>query len=189
MGATAPPKHIGSMIDFIDWWRIERPGFIGSAALHDAAEANDPDASAHAIARMFVMHASASLIGDKHASFVDGPTAGEYLVKLIPLDDPEAGVLMACLIALQRQDLRALTVALHGAATFCATWYLTYSARSLAQLSYRAALETGSWQDALNAAYLLYRVAILDENPAAAERWEARVHLHRARVQSATPRV
>lgn len=189
MGAPAPPRQIGGMIEFIDWWRAERPGFIGSAALYDAAEANDPDASARAIARMFVIHAAASLIGERRPSMIDGDGAREYLAALVPIDDPEAAALRACLAALQRNDLRVLTIALYTAATFYATRYMTYSARSLSLLSYRASLETGSWQDALNAALLLYRIAILDENPAAAERWEARVHLHRARVQSATPRV
>jgi hypothetical protein len=189
MGSLAPPAHIGNMIDFVDWWRAERPGFIGSGALHDAAEANHPDASARAIARMFVIHASASLIGDPHVSFVDGPTAGEYLVTLVPMDDPEMGPLISCLAALEQRDLRKLTVALHTAAVCCASRYIMYSARSLARLSYRASLETGSWQDALNAAHLLYRIAILDENPAAAARWEARAELHRIRVQRTTPRV
>jgi hypothetical protein len=189
MGATAPPTHIGGMIDFIDWWRAERPGFIGSGALYDAAEANHPDASARAIARMFVIHASASLIGDPHVSFVDGPTAAEYLLQLTPADDPEMAPLMSCLAALEQKDLGRLTVALHAAAIVCASSYILYSARSLARLSYRASLETGSWQDAWNAAHLLYRIAILDENPAAAWRWEARADLHRVRVQSATPRV
>ena len=189
MGSTAPPTQIRAMIDYIDWWRAERPGFIGSGALYDAAEANCRDASARAIARMFVIHASASLIGDPHVSFVDGRAAGEYLEKLIPLDDPERAPLMFCLAALEQRDLPRLTVALHAAAIYCARQYILYSARSLAQLSYRAALEIGSWQDAWNAAYLLYRVAILDENPAAARRWEERADVHRLRVQSATPRV
>jgi hypothetical protein len=179
MGTTPPRYQIGFMIQFIDWWRAERPGFPGSAALHDAAESNRPEASARAVARMLVIHAAADVIGDKREIKVDAGAAAGYVVALVPVDHPEAGALFACISALQRHDMAALSTALLSAAFVCAAQSENYSARSMAHLSYKAALEVGAWEDALRAARLLERVAIMDENPVAARRWAARADIQR----------
>ena len=189
MGRTAPHPQIGFMIQFIDWWAAERPGFVGSAALEDAADAQTADACGRVVARMFVMEAAAAAIGDKRPVRVSAQAAESYLVALVPAHDPEGEVLLAIVAALHRHDTSALAAALHRAAAMCASQSATHSARRFARLSYRASLEVGSWADAWQAALILHRLAVLDENPAAAFRWEARAELQLLRVQSASPRV
>jgi hypothetical protein len=132
---------------------------------------------------------AASLVGDPRPRMVTGPIARDYLLALIPPDDPECGPLLTCLEAVERRDLPGLVGALHATALWYSTQYIMHSARALAHVSYRGALEIGSWQDAFNAACLLNRIAVLDENPVAAERWAMRAAVHQVRVQSATPRV
>jgi hypothetical protein len=189
MGLSPPHLQISVMIQFIDSWAAERPGFAGSAALEDAADARTSDERARAVARLFVIEAVAALIGDKRPVRVDAAAAASYVVALVPVDDPEADGLFAVIAALMRADMHALAGALHRAAGVCVSQSAPNSARRLAELSYRAALEVGSWEDALRAARMLNRLAILDENPVAARRWEARAELQQQRVQSASPHV
>lgn len=175
------------MIQFNDWWAEMRPGFAGSAALHDAADRNRASASARAIARMFTIRAASGVVGERepwlHAH------VESYVMHLVPPGDPENAALLECLAAAQQRDAGALAVAMQSAATICLHHSAYHSARAFARLAYTASLEVGSWEDAHRASLFLYRLAILDENPPAAERWRSRAELHWRRVQSATPHV
>ncbi len=185
MGVHVPHAQIWFMIHFTDWWQAECAPFEGMGALRDAAEQNDRLASARALARLFVTHAVAAQIGHGRDLAVDGLTAASYLAALLAADDPEAEALADCLAAIEQRDLPALAMGLHEAARVCAARRAPHGARSLAELSYDAALEVGSWQDAYFAARVLQRLAVLDECPPAAVRWENRAELQLRRVQRA----
>jgi hypothetical protein len=189
MGRNAPHPQIVFMIQFIDWWAAERPGFVGSAALEDAADARTAEARGRVVARMFVMEAAAAAIGDKRPVRVDADAAESYVVALIPADDPEGDALFGVVAALHRKDTLALACALYRASVICVAQAASHSARRFARLSYRASLEVGSWEDAWRAARVLQRLAVLDENPVAAHRWEARADLQLRRVQGGSPHV
>lgn len=175
------------MILLKDWWSEMRPGFAGSAPLHDAADRNSFAASARAIARMFIIRAASGVVGDPEP-WLEAPVES-YVTRLIPSGDPEYKALLDCHAAAQQQNISALTVALQRAAAICFQDSAHHAARAFARLAYSAALEVGSWEDARRAAAFLHRLAVLDENPPAAERWEMRADLHWRRVQSATPHV
>ncbi len=182
MGAAHTRLQITAMIQLKDWWAAEPIDVEGSWMLADAAI--NPGRSGHAIARLFVIHAISSVIGDRRKPAVDGLVAASYLAALMAAEDAEAGPLTACLSAAQRQDTAALASALHEAARACVS-HAPHAARSLAELGYAAALEVGAWQDAYWSASLLERLAILDECPPAAERWGYKAHIQLDRVQRA----
>jgi hypothetical protein len=173
------------MIQFVDYWQAETAPFEGAGALRDAAQQNLPTASKTAIARLFVLHALAAGVGSGRQLAVDGLTAASYLAALFAVEDPEAAALAKCLGALRSKDTAGLAATLHEAARVSAVRAAPGSARELAELSYEAALEVGSWQDAYFAARILERLAILDECPPAAECWGNRAELHLRRVRRA----
>jgi hypothetical protein len=163
------------MITLIDYWQIDRDGFTGEGCLVDAAEQNTSVTSMRAIARLLVIRAA--------AGHVDGLTAASYYAALLAVEDPEAGALRRCLLALQREDTPGLAAALGEAARLSAAHLAPRSARSLAELSYETALEAGAWEHAHFAARILERLAILDECPPAAQRWSLRADIQLRRVQ------
>jgi hypothetical protein len=173
------------MIEFMDWWQAEDAPFEGVGALRDAANQNQAAASKNAVARLFVTHALAAGVGYDCDLAVDALTAASYLAALFAADDPEAIALAKCLGALPDTNSAVLAATLHHAACVCANRQAPETARGLAELSYRAALEVGSWQDAYCAARTLQRLAVLDECLPAAERWENRAELHLRRVRRA----
>lgn len=175
------------MISFIDWWQIDPVTFEGGECLRDAADRNTQSASARAIARLFVIRAAAAAIGNRVGGTVDGVVAASYLAALMAAEDPEAAQLYACLGALQRNDTAALATALHEAARHSVARRAPGAARTLAELSYEAALEVGAWQDAMLAALILQRLATLDECPRAAERWQRRADVQLCRVLRVAP--
>ena len=182
MGRRPVPLHIITMIALIDWWETDRPSFEGERCLADAAEANCSEASAHAIARLFVLHAAA-------AAMRDGETvqkryeAGPYVAALIAIDDGEAGALWECLAAIRLNDITCLASRLLEVAGLCARRNAPQTGRGFAELSYEAALATGEWELAHYAALLLERLAELDESPASAERWARRAEVHARRMK------
>ncbi|HET9439503.1 MAG TPA: hypothetical protein VFO52_05005 [Longimicrobiales bacterium] len=173
------------MISMIDWWQADRDIFDGEGCLRDAAELNTTLTSARAIVRLFVINAAGGGIGSERLGSMDGLAAASYLAATLAVEDPEAGALSDCLAALQRNDTAALACALHQAARLAAAHLAPHSARSLAELSYEAALEVGAWRDALFAARVLERLAVMDECPPAAERWAIRGDVQLRRVQRA----
>jgi hypothetical protein len=169
------------MIYLIDYWQIERDGFEGEGCLVDAEAQNTAVTSARAIARLFLIRAATGV--------VDGLTAASYYAALLAVEDPEAGALRRCLLALQQNDTAALAGALGEAACFSAVHLASRSARSLAELSYSMALEVGAWEHAHFAARLLERLATLDECTPAADRWAVRADIQLRRVQCPTGHV
>ncbi len=177
------------MISLLDYWQIDRDAFDGEGCLREAQEQNTAATSARAIVRMFVIRAAAAAMRSERFSGMDGLAAASYHAALLAVEDPEAGALRRCLTALQGNDGAALAAALHEAARLSALHLAAHSARSLAELSYEAALEVGAWEHAHFAARILERLATLDECPPAAERWSIRGDLHLRRVQRASPDV
>ena len=168
------------MIVLKDWWQAEPVDVEGSWILADAGiYLSSP---AHALARLLVIHAISYAVGERRRPVLDGIVAASYLGALIAADDAERGTLSACLAAAEKRDTRALADALYEAARVCAH-VAPHAARSMAELGYEAALETGAWQAAYCAARLLEWLAILDECPPAAERWASRAQLQLGRVQ------
>jgi hypothetical protein len=165
------------MISLIDYWRIDCDTFEGEGCLVDAEAQNTVVTSVRAVARLFVIRAAAGR--------VDGLAAASYYAALLAAEDPEAGALRRCLLALQKKDTGALAGALNDAARLSAVHLATRSARSLAELSYDTALEIGAWEHAHFAARMLERLATLDECTPAAERWAVRADIQLRRVQRA----
>jgi hypothetical protein len=169
------------MIYLIDYWQIDRDSFEGEGCLVDAEAQNTAVTSARAVARLFVIRAAAGV--------VDGLTATSYYAALLAVEDPEAGALRRCLLALQRNDTAALAGALGEAARMSAVHLAARSARSLAELSYETALEVGAWEHAHFAARMLERLARMDECTPAAACWAIRADIQQRRVQRADGRV
>jgi hypothetical protein len=171
------------MFTLIDFWRIERETFDGAGCLLDAAQNDTAVTSARAVARLFVIGAAAAAVGSRRLSAMDGLAAASYHAAMLAVEDPEAGALRSCLAALQSNDTFALAGALYEAARMSAAHRAPHSARSLAELSYEAALEVGAWEHAHFAARILERLAVMDECPPAAERWSVRADKQLRRVQ------
>jgi hypothetical protein len=182
MGARSAPLQIITMIALIDWWETEQPGFEGERCLADAATANCSQASAHAVARLFVLHAAAAAIRDGE-TVQKRYEAGPYVGALFSIDDPEAAALWECLAAIRVNDITYLASRLHEVARLCARRNAPQTGRGFGELSYEAALATGAWEFAHYAALLLERLAELDESPASAERWARRAEVHARRMK------
>jgi hypothetical protein len=174
------------MISLLDYWQIDRDCFDGEGCLLDAQEQNTAATSVRTIVRMLVIRAAAAALRCERFSKMDGLAAASYHAALLAAEDPEARALGRCLAALQGDDGTALAAALHEAAHLSALHLAAHSARSLAELSYEAALEVGAWEHAHFAARILERLATLDECPPAAERWSVRADMQWRRVQRAT---
>jgi hypothetical protein len=177
MGALPTPAQISSMIALIDWWHADRPVFEGQRCLQDAACANSIEASAHAVARIFVLQAAAAAVRERTV----GPryAAAAYVAALFAIDDPECGILWECLAAIRCHDLTILGARMHDAARLCAARGATQTARNFAELSYEAALASGAWEYARGAALILERLAEMEECPRAAEEWARRAVRYR----------
>jgi hypothetical protein len=181
MGAQPAPVQIITMIGLIDWWETDRPSFEGERCLADAADANCSEASGHAVARLFVLHAAAAAIRDGE-TVQKRYLAKPYVAALFAFDDPEAGALWECLAAIRLNDITWLASRVLEVGGLCARRNAPQTARSFGELAYEAALATGTWVLAHHAALLLERLAELDESPASAERWARRAGVHGRRM-------
>jgi hypothetical protein len=182
MGAPPAPLQITTMIALIDWWETDRPAFEGERCLADAAAANCSEDSAHAVARLFVLHAAAAAV--RYGETVEMRySAAPYVAALFAIDDPEAGALWECLAAVRLNDVSFLASRLHEVARLCARRNAPQTGRGFAELSYEAALASGAWEVAHYAALLLERLAELDESPGSAEKWARRAEVHARRVK------
>jgi hypothetical protein len=170
------------MIALIDWWETDGPTFEGARCLADAADEKRSEASAHAVARLFVLQAVAAAIREGE-TVQKRYAAVPYVAALMAVDDPEGGALRECLGAVRLDDISALASRLLEVARLCAQRSAGQTARSFAELAYEAALATGAWEFAHDAARILERLAELDESPASADRWARRAEVHGRRMR------
>ncbi|HEY0809768.1 MAG TPA: hypothetical protein VGD49_06375 [Longimicrobiales bacterium] len=170
------------MIAFIDWWQLDHPDFTGARCLTDAAAANCVDASARAVARVFVLQAALAAVRDDDMGPMRFAAAG-YVATLFEIDDAETGALWDCLASIRSNDAGRLARSLYEVGRVCAWRHAPGAARSFAELSYEAALAAGAWEHAHYAALLLERLAELDECHDAADRWGRRAAVFGRRVE------